>query len=575
MARAAFTTQMEGFDRRVRALIEAFEKDVQRGQDLVVDKLLEELSTSLEELKVAEEELAVQNRELEATQAIVEAERRRYHQFFMTAPEGYLLTDEKGTIGEGNHAAARLLGTSLANLVGKPLPLFVVHGDHHEFQQWLAQIQDREMAVATRSEFRVQTMARNRTFPCAFSFWRTDGDDAHRQSLRWSMQDLSDRERARERDWFEEQAVRKDEFLALLGHELRNPLAAIALAGEVLTQEIHPEAGRKGWAAQVVRHHCTQLSRLVNDLLDVSRVYHGKIKLSRRVTYLADVVAQAIETVQPLFRQKRHEVAVDRGSEPLRVLCDPLRMQQVLVNLLDNAAKYTPEGGRVEVRLRRSGQLAVVAVRDFGVGIPPGLIDRIFGLFEQGSPASGSGLGIGLALVRELVKMHDGTIEAHSAGTNQGSEFIINLPLVERPPVAEEAAAGSKPEPMVEGGVRLLIVDDNHDAADLIGMALEELGHEVRVAYTARAAEEAVAGCSFALVDLGMPDIDGFRLAPRLRSLVPGLRLIALTGFGDDRNRAAAQRAGFHHYVLKPVDMTELDALLRSGPAPRAAATGK
>jgi PAS domain S-box-containing protein len=571
MDRVSFTTKMEGFDRRVRALLDACgAPEVDPNQAL--GEVLEHLSTSLEELRVAEEELASQNLELEAAHVSIDAERRRYRELFMEAPEGYLLTDEKATINEANHAAARLLGMSVRLLPGKPLALFVVAEDRPDFQRWLRTIKQRELNVASGAEARLRPIAGDRPVPCSFSFWRGEGDGgAKGRSLRWALQDLTDRERARERDRFEEQSVRRDEFLAVLGHELRNPLAAIALAAEVLIREIAPDAGRTAWAAQMVRRHSAQLNRLVNDLLDVSRVYHGKVVLARKPLDLSIVVANAIETVQPLLREKHHLLTTDRGGEILVVDGDPLRLQQVMVNLLDNAAKYTPEGGRIEVRVRRSSEhAAVISVRDFGVGIAPGMIDRIFGLFEQGGSQGAPGLGIGLTLVRELVKMHGGSIVARSGGPNQGAEFIITLPTLASDAVDLESAAPTQPERRVDGAARLLIVDDNRDAADMVGMTLEELGHEVSIAYTAEMAEQLVAGCVVALVDLAMPGTSGFELAPRLRAAEPDVELVALTGFGDERNRADAEQAGFHHYVLKPVDIAGLDVLVRDLAARRA-----
>jgi PAS domain S-box-containing protein len=564
MSRDVFTTQIQGFDQRVRRLIEAHPAP----PDSVLGQVLEELATSLEELKVAEEELTEQNRELEITRAQAEAERRRYRDLFLSAPDGYMLTDDRGTIAEANRAAAELLGTPIRNLPGKPLPLFVSAEDRPDFQAWLRRIQSKELGVPTFAEARVQSFARDRSFPCWFSVWRNGAEWSSRQALRWVIRDLTERERARERDHFEELSVRKDEFLAVLAHELRNPLAAIVLASDLMNKEVRSEGGRASWAATTIRRHSLHLTRLVDDLLDVSRVYHGKVQLSCSAVELSAVVTEAVETAQGLLRQKHHLLAVDRGPEPLWVHGDPVRLQQIVVNLLDNAAKYTPDGGRIEVRLRRFGGQAIVSVRDFGVGIAPGMIDRIFGLFEQGAVTSPSGLGIGLTLVRELVKLHGGRIEARSEGVDQGSEFVVTLPLLDEIP-AEAPIQVDEARPPTGGGARVLIVDDNRDAADLVGMALEELGYRVQIAYSAEQAQEMASGCAVALIDLAMPDMDGFELAPRLRRQVPDLELFALTGFGDRRNRESAEQAGFQHYVLKPVDISSLDDMLRNALAAR------
>jgi len=564
-----FTTQVEGFERRVRSLIESCRTAKEQEGGLLLGHVLEELSTSLEELKVAEEELAAQNFELEAAQTQAESERRRYRDLFFSAPQGYLITNQRGTILEANHAATDLLGAPSGYLTGKPMPLLVVNEDRADFQRWLRGIQAGELGVAARVEARVQTVSRTRTFPCKFSFWRTSEDGEDRSALRWAIEDLTLRDRALERDWFEEQAQRKDEFLAVLAHELRNPLAAISLAAELLGREVNPAEGRAFWATELVRRHSLQLTRLVNELLDVSRVYHGKVELSRMAMELSLVVDNAVETVQPMFRQRHQLLAIDRDASPLWVNGDAVRLQQVMVNLLDNAARYTPEGGRIEVELRRSEERAVVTVRDFGIGIAPEAIDHIFGLFEQGgATTSPGGLGIGLTLVRELVRLHGGTIEARSEGKDRGSEFIMHLPIVEEPVRRQEPAVkvrlGNR-----DGAARVLIVDDNRDAADLVGLCLEDMGHQVSIAYSAARAQELVAGCTVALVDLAMPDLDGFQLAPLLRVAEPRVMLVALSGFGDDRSRAAAEKAGFEDYMMKPVDTAALDIFLRAVVAAR------
>jgi PAS domain S-box-containing protein len=566
MTQARFAEEIQSFDRRVRRLIEAYSGPVEG----VLGQVLEELGTSLEELRVAQEALAEQNSALQLTRNRLEEERRRYRDLFMSAPDAYLVTDGKGTILEGNHAASHMLGASVDNLSGKPLPPFVRVDDRPAFREWLRRIGSEELGVQTLHEAQIQPLTRETVFPCSFQVWRNPDDSGGGGSLRWVLRDLTERERARERDRLEEQAVRKDEFLAVLAHELRNPLAAIVLASDVVAKEVRPGRGRAAWATQSISRHATHLTRMVNDLLDVSRVYHGKVKLSCSAVELSDVVNGAVETARATFRQKQHVLSVDREPEPLWVHADPVRLQQIVVNLLDNAAKYTPEGGRIEVRLRRFDKSAIVSVRDFGIGIEPGTIDRLFGLFEQGQAITASGLGIGLTLVRELVRLHGGTIEARSEGANQGSEFVVTLPITDAP---TELPPQLEAPRQANDGARLLIVDDNRDAADLIGITLEDLGYKVSIAYTAEEAMDLVAGCAIALIDLAMPEMDGFELAPRLRRLVPDLELFAMTGFGDRRNREAAERAGFQHYVIKPVDIASLDKLLRAALAARAERT--
>lgn len=558
MDRERFSSQLQEFERRAGALIRAFEEDALDRTRM--GDVLAELSTSMEELRVAEEEMIGLNRRLEGVHADVEAERRRYQDLFLSAPGAYLVTDERGSILEGNHAASELLEVPIQHMAGKPLPFFVAVEDRPRTQQWLRQIKAEDEGAPDRLELRIHTIRSDRAFPAELSFWRIR--DGRGTALRWALVDLSDRERARERDWFEEQAVRKDQFLAVLGHELRNPLAAIDLASQVMASDGEAGQGRSREAVRMIQRHIGHLTRLVDDLLDVSRVYHGKINLAHETIDMHHVVNAAAESSRLLYRQKGHELAIHRETEALTVDGDPLRLQQVITNLLDNAAKYTPEGGRIEVRLRRVGDRAIVGVRDFGIGIPPAALNRIFDMFEQVGVTTTTGLGIGLSLARELVKLHGGTIEARSDGLNRGSEFIISLPLADSKRVFQPA---SSPASSASAGdaVDVLIVDDNCDAADLLSEGLASLGHRVTIAYSAEQALYQVSGCTVALIDLAMPVMDGFALASKMRRLMPRLRLIALTGFSDDTNRTAAQRAGFQQYVLKPVNLGALDALLR------------
>jgi PAS domain S-box-containing protein len=359
-----------------------------------------------------------------------------------------------------------------------------------------------------------------------------------------------------------EQASRaKDEFLAMLGHELRNPLAPIKTALELIALR---QTGMPGREELVIRRQVGRLVRLLDDLLDVSRITGGQVELDRRPVDLAELIDQAIELASPLFDQRRHRlsVSVPRGS--LRVFGDEMRLIQVVTNLLDNAARYTPSGGQVSVSARRSDGEVVLEVVDSGVGIQPDLLPRVFDLFVQAERApdrAEGGLGIGLTLVRTLVRMHGGEVSARSDGA-AGSAFEVRLPLlpdgeVELPRDREATEPG---RPRRERQSAILVVDDNQDAADLLAEVLRGQGHEVRVAHDGAQALERVSEFrpQVAILDIGLPVMDGYELAVALRARLGPLRLLAVTGYGQERDRARSHEVGFARHFVKPVELTEL-----------------
>jgi PAS domain S-box-containing protein len=363
---------------------------------------------------------------------------------------------------------------------------------------------------------------------------------------------------------------RKDEFLATLAHELRNPLAPITNALEILRLK-DPGDPEMRWTRDVIDRQVRQMTRLVDDLLDVARITRAKIALRRERVALAAVVHGAVEAARPSIEASGHELQVSLPDAPVWLDADPTRLTQVLLNLLNNAAKYTPRGGRIEVEASADGHHALVNVRDTGIGIAPEHVGKLFEMFSQVVPAlerSQGGLGIGLALARGLVELHGGTIEARSRGPGHGSEFVVRLPVAEAPAgaMANAVPAGPKAAPL-----RVLVVDDNVDAADSLAVMLELHGHAVAVAHGGPAALE-VAG-RFApdvvLLDIGMPGMNGYEVAERLRRDEAGggrrLLLVALTGWGADEDKRRAMAAGFDHHLTKPVDPAGLDAVLEAG----------
>ena len=356
----------------------------------------------------------------------------------------------------------------------------------------------------------------------------------------------------------------KDEFLAMLGHELRNPLSPILTALQLMKLRGEPGSERE---RTVIERQVNHLTRLVDDLLDVSRIARGRVELKTEIVEVAEVVAKAIEMASPLLEQRNHTLKVDVPRRGLRVDGDPTRLAQVISNLLTNAAKYTPPNGVVTVRAEQKADDVVLSVRDTGIGISAEVLPRIFDLFvqeRQELDRSQGGLGIGLTIVRSLIERHGGSVSARSGGPGKGSEFIICLPLAGRADAGADALPAAAAAAPGAGGVRILVVDDNQDSAEMLADALIGKGHETRVAHDAPAALRLAAEFSpdVAFLDLGLPVMDGYELAAHLREL-PGLanlRLIALTGYGQESDRRRSSDAGFHGHLVKPVDIDAIEA---------------
>jgi signal transduction histidine kinase len=384
----------------------------------------------------------------------------------------------------------------------------------------------------------------------------------------------------------------KDEFLAMLAHELRNPLAPIRNAVHILRARMAAD-GELRWVQDVIERQLGSLTRLVDDLLDVSRITRGKINISRETVALGAIINSAVETVQPLLLEKQHRLSLDVPEPELLLDGDLTRLTQVIGNILSNAAKYTDSGGRILLTGRRDGEYLEIRVRDDGTGIAATDLPRIFDLFTQAGQNDErelGGLGIGLALVRRLVELHGGTVAAQSAGLGHGSEFIVRLPRragqpytasvpasapVPAPapapapacvpaPAAERANGQPLPNTANRTGRRLLIVDDNLDALDSLAALMEMSGHEVHMATDGELALTVAESCrpEVVLLDLGLPKLDGYEVARRLRKSPWGraAMIIALTGWGQDEDRRRTRECGFDSHMVKPLD---LDALIR------------
>ncbi|WP_375773866.1 response regulator [Archangium gephyra] len=365
---------------------------------------------------------------------------------------------------------------------------------------------------------------------------------------------------------------RKDEFLAMLAHELRNPLAPVRHALEVFRMRMWQDDIIQRTIASADRQ-VAHMTRLVDDLLDVSRITRGKVELKPVLVPLSDVVEGAVQACEPIVSQRRHELSVSMPSETVMLNVDPTRMTQVVANLLHNAAKYTPSGGRIHLKAERQGDELVLSVRDNGIGLKPEMLHRVFELFVQVDPGSDraqGGLGLGLTLVRSLVEMHGGSVSARSEGMSQGSEFTVRLPLPDETPAAlalpgmlkAAAATAQKLQPL-----HILLVEDNPDIRETLKDLLELHGHRVQEASDGRSAVDLVLSerPQVALVDIGLPELDGYKVAELVRASAGGAatRLVALTGYGHPEDRKRALEAGFDAHLVKPVSSDDLSQVLK------------
>ncbi|MDI1483011.1 ATP-binding protein [Polyangium sp. y55x31] len=495
--------------------------------------------------------------------AAYENENRTLTAFIGACPVAAMILDPDGTVRAWNPAAERMFGWSAAEAVGRSLP-FVSPDKRPESAALLARVAAGEVLAGVQVERRHKL---GHILDMSIYSAPVVHGDGTVQCLSICM-DIRERKQAeaelrRAYEIARDADRRKDEFLALLGHELRNPLSPILTALYLMRLKGRTTGIER--EREVIERQVQHLVSLVDDLLDVSRIMRGKIQLSTRPMEIARVFSQAIEIASPLFEQKRHELRVDVPAEGLLVDVDETRMAQVLANLLTNAARYTDAGGHIAVAARREGGEVVLSVRDDGSGIPAEMLPVIFDLFVQGARGvdrAGGGLGLGLGLVRSLVKLHGGTVSARSDGLGKGSEFEVRLPALS----PRRASSPDLPEPVSPrlGKVRrVLVVDDNRDAAQMLAEVLTSHGHEVELAHDGPQA--LVVAASFrpevGILDIGLPVMDGYELALELRAAYGDrITLVAVTGYGQEHDKRRAFEAGFARHYVKPV---AADALLR------------
>lgn len=493
-----------------------------------------------------------------------------YRRLFETARDGILILDARtGKIVDANPFMSELLGYTKEELLGQELWQIVLFQDIDASRAAFQELQDRGYI---RYEYLPLQSKTGRLAEVEFvsNLYGVD----HKQVIQCNIRDITIRnqlERAKvTAKTLADTNRQKDEFLAMLSHELRNPLAAIMNASHLLRIDSETESPIQQEARGIIERQVGQLAHLVDDLLEVSRISTGRIRLQQENVDMRGIVARAVESVRPLIHQRRHKLTVKQSPEPIWLHADPVRLEQVVANLLANAAKYTSEGGEIRVTLQQEGNEAVLSVRDSGVGIAPDLLPRIFDLFTQAERSldrSQGGLGIGLTLVQRLVEMHGGKVDAFSQ-LGVGSEFLVRLPLLSLQTLQPQPSP-TETVKKTEHSLRVLVVDDNVDQAHSAAILLRASGHEVREAYSGSVTLEAALEFQphVVLLDIGLPEIDGYEVARRLRQTpqTKDVRLIALTGYGLEANHQRSAEASFDDHLVKPVDPRKLQESVERG----------
>jgi PAS domain S-box-containing protein len=480
---------------------------------------------------------------------------------FIIDPQGSVMTWSKG--GE------RLLGYTEAEIIGQHFRLFFTPDDVAKGEP------EREIERANRTgrgeDDRWHVRKDGSRLWISGVLTRLSKDGAEVQGFAKIMRDLTQQKQTEEalRKRTEELATanaHKDRFMAVLSHELRNPLTPIRNVATIISQQAAGNPIVQN-ATMILDRQVKQMTCMVDDLLDAARIATAKVKLNRELVDACVTVQRAVDTARPIIEEHEHQLKVTLPKEPMWLQADPTRLEQIIVNLLINAAKYTEEGGRISVAAERQEGKVAVSVRDTGIGISPEMLPHVFDLFSQDETSlhlKQSGLGVGLNVARGLVEMHGGTIEAHSEGQRKGSEFVVRLPLLADRPT-ERVTSRESARPPVRS-LRVLVVDDNRDSADSLAMLLRLSGHEVRAEYSGAAALQVAATYQpeVVLLDIGMPVMDGMEVAARLRQRLDRSKvvLVALTGYGQEADRQRTQEAGFAYHIVKPVDFQQLQELL-------------
>jgi two-component system CheB/CheR fusion protein len=540
-----------------------------KAAETVLEQTNNQLLATVEELQTASEELAAQNRVLEAARETLDAERRRYRDLFEGAPDGYVVTDPSGAIVAANQAALAMLGLNASHAPDLPLAVFVAKDHQAPFLAALAGLRRGEPVRFLQVDIGPKRGAKFHSEISASIEMVSPEQPLKR--FRWLIRDISERKRAEQElnvaKAAAEQASRaKDHFLAVLSHELRTPLTPVLATVSMLQADPKLDSEARE-TLEVARRNAELEARLIDDLLDLTRIVRGKVELRKQPARLCDIVQRAVEVCRPDIEARGLHFTVDLGA-PHWVLADAARLQQVFWNLLKNAVKFTPHGGRVAVLCRPgAGGTVVTEVSDSGQGIEPEALERIFNAFEQAQHSlkqQFGGLGLGLTISKALVEMHGGTIEAHSPGKGRGATFRVALPTVSAPTTAGmPAAAPQRAAARQARALRILLVEDHGDTVKIMKRLLERQGYKVRTAADVASALEVASSADIDLLvsDLGLPDGSGLDLMRQLRQRQPTLKAIALSGYGMEADLEHSREAGFAEHLTKPI---EIDTLLEA-----------
>jgi len=592
--------QMKALSERVSTLLHYVHANSLQHPELL-PQALEELSGSLEELRVSQEVLHQQNQQLLEAHAALEVEQQRYQELFEFAPDGYLITDTNGKIQKANHAASLLLKVSQQSLIDQPLTLYVTEPKRRAFYAEL----NRLLQVGRLQEWVTQLQPRGAVaFDAALTVTTVSDQTGTTVSLRWLVRDITERKQLEaaqlratlaemtnqaleaeiaQRKQLEQELRQqaeslnqantlKDEFLAIVSHELRSPLNAILGWAQMLRSRQLDETMISRALETIERNARTQV-KLIEDLLDISRIVRGKLHLNIRPVNLVSVIQTAIDSVQLAVTAKNIEIRTVLNESASLVSGDSDRLQQIIWNLLSNAIKFTPRQGQIEVRLERVSSKAVITVSDTGQGINPDFLPYVFDRFRQAERATTrhhGGLGLGLAIVRQLVEMHGGTVAANSPGEGQGATFTVQLPLIAVRIVSSEAETSITEEATAFtlhpslSNVYVLVVDDEADSRDLLTVVLERAGATVRSAASVNEALQVIQQSQpdVLISDVGMPEQDGYALIRQVRESeserVGTIPAIALTAYAREEDRRQLLKAGFQLHLSKPVEPTAL-----------------
>jgi PAS domain S-box-containing protein len=491
----------------------------------------------------------------------------RYRRLFETAKDGILILDtQTGKITDANPFMSELLAYPHDHFLGKQLWEIGLFSDKSANEAAVRKLQEKgyihyeNLSLETKDGRRVEVEVVANAYR-----------ENHHGVIQCNIRDITERSRLEKQ--MQEQALalvdlhsRKDEFLAMLSHELRNPLAPITNALHLL--RLHKNKDQlQHQAHTIIERQVGQLTRLVDDLLEISRITTGRIHLQQERVALNGIVEQGVETVRTLISKRRHALKLSLPTQPIWVYADASRLEQVVVNLLTNAAKFTADGGHISLVVEQEGNEAVLRVRDTGVGIAPELLPRIFDLFTQAERSldrSQGGLGIGLCLVQRLVELHGGRVEVYSV-LGQGSEFVVRLPVMATP-APEPPSTDKETADLTGPSLRVLVVDDNVDAARALAMLLKASGHDVRTIYDGLTALDTALDYrpNVILLDIGLPGLDGFEVAKRVRQqpVISSVVLVAMTGYGQESDRQRSLDAGFNHHLVKPADFGKVQQIL-------------